>query len=80
MPAQSGMSGSEPISLSIVHLIALEVARRARPDLRLRLDARVREGGERIGEAPPPSVQTRAMTSFEQAHCMKSQAASWFFE
>ena len=33
----------------------------------------------RIGAKPPPSVQ-RVMMSFEQAHCMKIQAASMFFE
>ena len=34
----------------------------------------------RIGAKPPPRVETGAMTSLEQAHCMNSQAASWFFE
>ena len=79
-PAHSGMSGSEAMSLSMIHFDHGQVAGGARTDDGLFLHARVARRTRCASGAKPPSSVQRVMMSFEQAHCMKSQAASMFFE
>src|SRR5690554_2412533 len=74
--AQAGMSGSDPIALSIVHLTASKWRVVPGPTFAISLTRGSVKDELRIGEAPPPRIDERAMTSFEQTHCMKIQAAS----
>ena len=74
------MSGSEPMALLMVHSIAGKWRVVPGPTLAAASTRGSLNEERRIGEAPPPSVETRAMTSGEQTHCMKIQAASWFLE
>src|SRR5262249_21094208 len=73
------MSGSDAMTLSIVHLTVSRCRVVPGPTLALALTRGSSKAELRVGAKPPSSVQ-RVMISFEQAHCMKSQAASMCFE
>src|SRR5947208_2168428 len=78
-PAHKGMSGSDAMALSIVHFTVARWRVVPGPTTALALTRGSSKEEMRMGAKPPISVQ-RVMISFEQAHCMKIQAASGFFE
>src|SRR5271169_4257422 len=73
------MSGSDAITLSIVHFTISRWRVVPGPTLAFALTRGSAKEDRRIGAKPPSSVQ-RVMISFEQAHCIKIQAAAGFFE
>jgi hypothetical protein len=78
--AQAGMSGSEPMASLIVHSIAGKCRVVPGPTLAAASTRGSLNAESRIGEAPPPSVLTRAITSLLHTHCLKIQDASWILE
>src|SRR5436305_13289064 len=73
------MSGSDAITLLMVHSTVSRWRVVPGPTLAFALTRGSAKEEMRIGAKPPVSVQ-RVMISLQQPHCMKIQAASGFFE
>ncbi len=73
------MSGSDAITLSIVHLTISRWRVVPGTTLALAFTRWSAKEDSRIGAKPPARVHW-VMISLQQAHCMKIQAASWFLE
>src|SRR3546814_1272118 len=71
--AQAGMSGSDPMAFSIVHFTASKCRVVPGPTLAFSRTRGSEKEDSRMGDAPPPRMEERALTSFEQTHCMKDR-------